>query len=367
MTPAARRSLTALINRDGPLSVDDYMDLCLHDEAFGYYAGRPALGAEGDFITAPLVSQMFGELLGLWAVQLWLDMGRPRRIRLAELGPGAGVMIVDVLRAGRAAPGFLEACELWLVETSPPLRRLQAEALHGLASPTWVPRLEDLPRGAPVILLANEFLDCLPIRQAVRTASGWRERRVGMKADGALAFVVGEPVSPPPGGGGAPAGAVAEWSPPLEAAGETAGALVAGCGGAGLFIDYGRDAPGPGDTLQAVRAHRREDPLAHPGEADLTAHVDFPAFLAAARRAGARTTPTRTQGQFLQALGIGARAAALAKARPDQADVVGRQLARLIAEDQMGSLFKAAALHSPGLRPPGFAAARGGSSTTAMP
>ncbi len=354
MTATALDRLADLIDQDGPISVARYMEFCLHDEAFGYYATCPALGAGGDFITAPLVSQMFGEMLGLWAVQLWLDLGRPPRFTLAELGPGDGAMIQDVLRAGKTAPGFLEACELWLVETSAPLRRRQAERLRGLARPSWASRLDDLPRGAPVILLANEFLDCLPVRQAVRTAAGWRERRVGLATDGTLVFVPGGRVPPPPGGDGAPPGAIAEWSPPLEALGEAAGALVAGCGGAALFVDYGRDAPGLGDTLQAVRGHRREPPLARPGQADLTAHVDFPAFLDAARRAGALATPVRNQGAFLRDLGIGARASVLAEARPDRAEVIGRQLERLTAPGQMGELFKAAAIHSPGLRPPGF-------------
>jgi SAM-dependent MidA family methyltransferase len=331
------------------------MDLCLNDPAGGYYATRPDLGAGGDFITAPLVSQMFGEVLGLWVVETWKALGRPGRVILVEAGPGLGVMMTDVLRAARVVPAFLAACELWLVESSPPLRRRQAEALGSLAAPSWIDRLEDAPDDAPIILLANEFLDCLPIRQAVRTAMGWRERRIAAGPDGALAFVPG-PAIPPPAAApvGAPLGTVAEWSDAVADFGAAIGGRIASGGGAALFIDYGRDRPDCGDTLQAVRRHRKESPLASPGAADLTAHVDFPAFLSAARAAGAAVTPIRRQGEFLADLGVGFRAEALARARPDQAPLIARQLARLTAPDQMGELFKVAAVTSPGLAVPGF-------------
>ena len=349
--------LAGLIGREGPIGVDRFMTLCLYDPAEGYYATRPDLGAGGDFITAPLVSQMFGELLGLWAVETWFAMGRPGRVLLAEAGPGLGVMMTDVLRAARVAPDFLAAVELWLIETSRPLRERQAQALRSTASPRWADRLEDLPPGPPVILLANEFLDCLPIRQAVRHADGWRERRIGLGADGGLAFTVGPPVPVPPGAPpDAPRGAVAEWSDAVAAFGAAVGRRLAADGGAALVIDYGRDRPGCGDTLQALRRHRKESPLASPGLADLTAHVDFPALLSAAAAAGAAVTPIRGQGAFLAELGVGVRAEALRRARPDQAAVIGRQLERLTSPDQMGALFKAAAITTPGLAVPGFAA-----------
>jgi len=319
------------------MSVADYMTACLHDPDHGYYATRPGLGADGDFITAPHVSQMFGELLGLWAAEVWTRLGRPARVRLAELGPGDGTMIGDVLRAARTAPGFLEAAEVWLVETSEPLRAAQAAA-----APTarWVRSVAELPTDAPVIILANEFLDCLPIRQWVRGDLDWMERRVGLGSDGALAFLAG--------------GDVRESSEALVGLGQAVGALVTRASGAALFIDYGRDAPGEGDTLQALRGHARENPLANPGVADLTAHVDFPAFLAAAAGAGALASPIRGQGDFLRALGVETRAAVLVRARPDRAGVIARQLDRLVAPDQMGVLFKAACVHSPGLAPPGL-------------
>jgi SAM-dependent MidA family methyltransferase len=323
------------------------MHACLHDPEDGYYAVRPGLGAAGDFITAPHVSQMFGELIGLWAVEVWVRLGRPSRIRLVELGPGDGTLMGDVLRAARIAPGFLDVAEIVLVETSAPLIARQAAALDGHA-PRWVSRVEEIDVDAPVIILANEFLDCLPISQAVRGADGWRERRIGLDENGRLSLVLGGPAAGPE----APVGAVREWSPELVAAGSAIGGLVAGSGGATLLIDYGRAEPGFGDTLQALRGHKKEGPLDNPGLADLTAHVDFPAFLAAAESAGAGAAPILTQGEFLRGLGIEARAAALSRAHPGQADKIARQLARLIAPDQMGQLFKVARIAAMGMTAP---------------
>jgi SAM-dependent MidA family methyltransferase len=341
------------------MSVDRYMEICLHDPDAGYYAVRPGLGEAGDFITAPLVSQMFGELLGIWAAETWDRLGRPPRVRLVELGPGSGVMIGDVLRAARRAAGFVQACELWLVETSAPLRARQAAALEasapgGSVDVRWATRLEEVPVDAPAIILANEFLDCLPISQAVLTPVGWRRRRIGLSAAGDLTFVAAEAVAPPPGCADAPLGTVGEWSDALAAVGAAVGMRMAGGGGAALFIDYGRDAPGPGDTLQALRRHRKESALANPGRADLTAHVDFPTFLASAAAVGAEVGPIRTQADFLESLGLRVRAAALANARPDASATIARQLHRLTAPDQMGALFKVAVAHQPGLAAPGF-------------
>jgi SAM-dependent MidA family methyltransferase len=357
---ALRDRLIAQIARYGPITVADYADICLNDPVEGYYATHPNLGEAGDFITAPMITQMFGEGLGLWAAEVWSRLGRPKRVRLVEIGPGLGVMMVDILRAARILPAFLDSIEVWLVETSRPLRARQAETLRGLASPRWVSTLDEAPEDAPMIVLANEVLDCLPIRQAILGRAGWRERRVGLDTFGALAFVTGEAITPPGLGDAAlrdaRPGAVAEWSPPLAVLGRAVAAKITRCGGAGLFIDYGHAAPALGDTLQAVRHHRKEHPLSHPGAADLTAHVDFQTFLAAGQCAGAWTGPIRTQGEFLIDLGLPARAEILARTRPDQADVIGRQLERLIGPDQMGVLFKCAALASPGLVPPVFEA-----------
>ena len=348
-----RDRLIAQVRESGPMSVAQYMTACLHDPADGYYATRPALGADGDFITAPLVSQMFGELIGLWAVACWQAMGRPSPFRLVEMGPGDGTLMDDMLRAARLAPDFGAAADVWLVETSAPLRARQRQVLGDGVS--WAGSLAEIPDEAPMILIANELLDCLPPRQFVRTERRWAERVVGLNDAGELAFgLAGAAI------GGlapdAPAGSVLEQSPAQEALGAEIGARIAADGGAALLIDYGRDQPGFGDTLQALRRHVKESPLASPGAADLTVHADFPAVLAAAAREGAATAPILTQGEFLVRLGIGARAEALTAARPDRSEVIERQLERLVSPDQMGELFKAVCIHTPGLAPPGFEA-----------
>ncbi len=349
--------LKAQIAVDGPLTVAQYMTACLHDPQDGYYATRPRLGREGDFITAPLASQMFGELLGLWAVETWMRLGEPGAFILAEAGPGDGTLMSDILRAARLAPGFLAAARLHLIETSAPLIEAQRQRLTDAAlQPLWVDSIAALPADAPLILLSNELLDCLPARQFVRTERGWAERMVGLDDQGALAFGLAsrplDRVMPD-----ATPGAVLELSAAQQAFGSELGAILARQGGAALLIDYGRDAPGTGDTLQALQGHRKLSPLDSPGAADLTIHADFPAVAAAAIAAGAQAAPIQTQGQFLRRLGIIERAQALARAHPDRADALQRQLARLTGDDQMGTLFKALALHAPGLVPPGFESA----------
>lgn len=336
--------LAKLIAAEGPLPVDRYMALCLHDPDEGYYATRPALGAAGDFITAPLVSQMFGELIGAWVLDLWDQMGRPAPWRLVEIGPGDGTLMSDLQRVLAARPQALANLEITLVETSAPLRAAQAARLTGV---NWRSSLAEIPADAPTILIGNEFLDCLPIRQFVRHDGAWRERRVGW-ADGALTYVAGDPV---PCAAEAPEGAVRETCPALAEVARQVDALLGPAGGAALFIDYGRDRPGFGDTLQALKGHTKIEALTQPGEADLTAHVDFPAFLTASRL----ETALAPQRDFLLRLGLRERAQRLAKASPDRIAVLERQVERLISPDQMGLLFKAACLHSPGLRPAGFA------------
>jgi NADH dehydrogenase [ubiquinone] 1 alpha subcomplex assembly factor 7 len=345
-----RERLQRQIAQTGPISVAQYMTACLHDPADGYYATRPALGEDGDFVTAPLISQMFGELIGVWAAASWQMMGAPSLVRLVELGPGDGTLMADISRAARMAPDFLEAAEVWLVETSAPLKVRQQRRLGEHVQ--WAGALTEVPGGAPMILIANELLDCLPARQFVRTAIGWCEQLVGLDAEGGLAFTL----NPTPAAGllpDAPEGSVYEQSGAQEALGALIGARLARDGGAALLIDYGRDQPGFGDTLQALSRHRKVDPLACPGEADLTVHADFPAVMDAARAQGAEAA-ILTQGQFLARMGVGLRAEALVRARPDKAPMIGRQLNRLVAADQMGDLFKAACLHSPGWTPPAF-------------
>ncbi|MEJ2818266.1 class I SAM-dependent methyltransferase [Caulobacter sp. CCG-8] len=354
--------LRAQIAQDGPISVAEYFTRCLHDPRDGYYANRPALGEGGDFLTAPGVSQMFGELIGLWLLETWTRMGRPSPVRLVEMGPGDGTLILDILRAARLLPDFLAAADLWLVEVSPPLRQAQADRLADAPlTPRWADRLDAVPAGAPLLLVANEVLDCLPAHQFVRTGTGWAERMVGLDDKGELAFGLraltpsaDRRSAPPPRGEDLPPGTVVESSPAQAALGSEIGHRVARDGGAALLIDYGRDAPGGGDTLQALKSHAKVPPLAEPGQADLTVWADFPAVLAAAREAGAGTGPILTQGAFLQGLGIEARAQALAAARPDQAEKLARQLDRLTGPAQMGELFKVVCLSAPGLSPPLF-------------
>ena len=314
-----------------------------------YYAGRDPLGRDGDFITAPEISQAFGECLGLWAAVCWQMMGAPPRILLAELGPGRGTLMADALRAVREVlPAFAQAAEPHLVEASPVLRAAQRAKLPDAQ---WHDRAEDLPEG-PLLLLANEVLDALPIRQFVRQDGTWRERWV---QDGA--FLLREIVEPPATDlpEGMPDGTVREvCAPALSLAGWLAGRL-ARQGGAALFIDYGHTAGGSGDSLQAVRRHEPVAPLAGPGTADLTAHVDFQALAGAARAGGAAAHGPVPQGMFLRRLGLGQRAAMLAAANPRQAQAHLAAANRLTAQEAMGLLFQALAITPPGFPiPPGF-------------
>ncbi|WP_421730978.1 class I SAM-dependent methyltransferase [Brevundimonas sp.] len=333
----------------GPMTVADYVTRCLHDPKDGYYATRPALGAGGDFITAPLISQMFGELIGLWAIETWNRLGAPERFRLVEVGPGDGTLMDDALRAARLAPEFLQACDLILIEPSGPLRAEQAKRLAGAdLSPRWVSSLNQIETDAPVILIANEVLDCLPARQFVRTEDGWAERRIGVDDAGQLMFGL----TAITGGFARPdfdmePGQVVEISDQQAGFGRDLGDLVKAASGAALLIDYGRDRPGAGDTLQGLRRHAKVDPLDRPGETDLTQWADFPMVLEAAVRTGADVTGCLDQGDFLRLLGIEARADRLIEGRPDAEAVIQRQLDRLVGDDQMGSLFKAAAIFSP--------------------
>jgi SAM-dependent MidA family methyltransferase len=356
-------SLKARLAREialtGPMTVADYVTRCLHDPQGGYYATRPDLGEAGDFVTAPLISQMFGELIGLWAVEVWQRLGAPERVRLVEVGPGDGTLMSDALRAARLAPEFLSAAELILIEPSRPLREAQARRL-GQADPLprWVSSLAAIERDAPVILIANEVLDCMPARQFVRTETGWAERRVGVTDAGDLLFgltaITGGFTRP---GFAVAPGELFEVSEQQSAFGRDLANLVAETSGAALLIDYGRDRAGPGDTLQALRRHAKVDPLVGPGLADVTQWADFPAVLEAAIQAGADVTGCLAQGDFLRRLGIEARADRLMSARPKAAQVIARQLGRLTADDQMGTLFKATAIFSPrSLNVPGFEA-----------
>lgn len=324
----------------GPITLADYMADCLLDPRDGYYATRDPLGAAGDFTTAPEISQMFGELVGLALAQSWLSQGAPDAFTLAELGPGRGTLMADILRATRAVPGFHEAARVVLVEASPVLRGRQAEALAGVRALAWCDSADDLP-DAPLWLVANEFFDALPVRQFQRVGDIWRERQVGV-ADGRLVLGLGGPVALPDLAarmGDTADGGIVELRPAAEAVMQAVAARIARHGGAALVIDYG-DWGSLGDTFQAVEGHAPADPLAAPGQADLTAHVDFAALAAAAQ--GLDASPMTPQGVFLERLGITPRAQQLARGMTGpalEAHVAAHR--RLTHPQEMGTLFKA--------------------------
>ncbi|MHC2108492.1 class I SAM-dependent methyltransferase [Methylobacterium sp. CM6246] len=353
MTPLGAE-IAALIRHGGPIGVDRYMALCLGHPVHGYYRTRDPLGVQGDFTTAPEISQMFGELVGAWVAYVHGRMGRPDPLILVELGPGRGTLMADALRALRvAAPGV--RVSLHLVETSPVLRDVQARALAG-TDPTWHAGLETLPEG-PAIFIANEFFDCLPVCQFERRPSGWHERQVGLGPEGGLVF------------GLAPEPAVEIEAPGTEGAllsvpgaglalMRTLARRLRATGGTLLAIDYGHVRPGFGDTLQALAGHRFADPLAAPGEADLTHHVDFAALARAARAEAATILGPVEQREFLLALGLLERAERLkARATADQVLTIDSAVERLTDASLtgMGSLFKVLAVTDQDLGPlPGF-------------
>lgn len=325
------------------------LDRFMARAARAYYAGREPFGPGGDFVTAPEMTQAFGECLGLWAAIAWQGMGRPDRVALVELGPGRGTLMADALRAiAEMAPGFRAALRLHLVETSPRLRQAQADRL-GTAVAAWHDDIAGLPPG-PAIVLANEFLDALPIRQFVRRGDAWMERFV---ADGR--FEERPAADAPPLPATAEEGAVQEVNEPARAIVAALAARIAAQGGAALFLDYGPEKGGFGDSLQAMAAHGAADPLGAPGVADVTAHVDFAALAEAARALGATVLGPLPQGVFLARLGLFSRAAILARMDPQGATRHLAAAQRLAAPEHMGRLFKALCLTHPDLPPlPGF-------------
>jgi NADH dehydrogenase [ubiquinone] 1 alpha subcomplex assembly factor 7 len=350
------------IRREGPLSVAAFMAMALHDPHSGYYARRDPLGSAGDFVTAPEISQIFGELIGLWCADLWQRIGAPDPVTLAELGPGSGALALDFLRAAATLPGFRRALQLYLVEASPVLASVQQRRLRA-AEPVFVASIDDLPEG-PLLLVANEFLDALPIRQLVRGRVGWGERVVTLDAVHRLAFA-DAPESPaltilvPEALREVPPGTVIEICPAAASLAASLGARLTRHPGAALFVDYGYFPSAPGATLAAVCRHAAAGVLDDPGDADLSAHVDLAAVAAAARAAGAEVHGPVAQGRFLAALGAEARLGALsARAMPAQRALLDSGLRRLLDPAQMGTLFKVLALTSPGLpAPAGFAGA----------
>jgi NADH dehydrogenase [ubiquinone] 1 alpha subcomplex assembly factor 7 len=352
VTTELGRLLARRIALTGPISVADFMAEALGHPRFGYYRKAMPLGAAGDFTTAPEISQMFGELLGAWLAERWLSMGRPPLVRLVELGPGRGTLMADALRATRGVAGFHAALALHLVDINEQLRAAQAQALDGFA-PSWHDRFEDVPDG-PLLLVANEFFDALPVRQFTCTPLGWAERMVGLAEDGETLRLALAPGRTPY------ASALPEAIPGRQAELCEAGLALAAAigarlrrhGGWALIIDYGFAGEG-GFSLQAVRQHRGTDILDRPGETDLSAHVDFTSL---ARATGLSTFGPVGQDDFLRRLGIARRAQVLkARATLSQRDAIDAALARLIDRDQMGRLFRVLAVgETPSSEPPGF-------------
>ena len=357
LTPLAKR-LRREIETNGPITVEAYMQACLADPDHGYYRARTAIGRNGDFITAPEISQIFGELIGLWALVTWQQMGAPGAVHLVELGPGRGTLMRDALRAARIAPTFLKAANVHLVDINQALRADQETALAGTDAKTaWHENLDGIP-GGPTILIANEFLDALPCAQWHRKSNNWYERHVGLEGD-ALAFV-DIPASPSffvspnddvdfehdPEHTAPPSNAIwmqHDFSELTNALAQRA----ANASLAALFIDYGHTSHTYGDVLQAVRDHAFEHPLSSPGEADLSVAVDFAQFRNAATQAGLTVDGPTTQAEFLGHLGMVERAKNLTQANPDRAGEIEAAAMRLLSPTGMGTRFKVAGLRRP--------------------
>jgi NADH dehydrogenase [ubiquinone] 1 alpha subcomplex assembly factor 7 len=344
-----------LIKSTGPMPVWRYMELCLVHPQHGYYISRDPLGREGDFTTAPEVSQMFGELLGLWVASGWKAIGSPPILRLVELGPGRGTMMADALRALRVLPPLYQSLSIHLVEINPVLRDKQEATLSGVRNIAWYDSIDEIPEG-PAVILANEYFDALPIHQAMRRENGWHERVVELDENGKLKFgAAPEPIPRfevllPPLVRAAPLGAIFEWRPDTEIM--KIASRVRDQDGAALIIDYGHLRSDAGDTFQAIARHSFADPLNAPGEADVTAHVDFQALARGAEDLGARIHGPVTQGEFLKRIGIETRAVTLmAKATHEVSEDISAALKRLTDSGHggMGSMFKAMAISEPRL------------------
>ncbi len=340
--------LTAMIQASGPISVAAYMDLCLHDRMHGYYATRPGLGR--DFITAPEISQIFGELLGLWAAHEWQQLGAPGRFNLLEIGPGRGTLMTDALRAAASVPGFAEAAQLHFIEPSPVLRAHLASKFESHA-PVFLDHLEQAPSERPLLILANEWLDCLPVQQYVGVGEAWHERVIGLDDRGGLTFGLSD----------APAAFVPEVSgeqdavelqPGLKTLVETLDSLLRQTRGRALLIDYGLATGTPGDTLRSYQDGAQISPLAAPGASDLTCDVDFGRLSRLAHAHGLPASGPVSQSQFLITLGAEARLNQLARQHPDRAEDLYAGVKRLVDPAEMGTRFQAICLSSPDLASP---------------
>jgi SAM-dependent MidA family methyltransferase len=367
MTELLRR-IKQLIRVAGPIGVADYMAMCLYDPASGYYTTAQPFGIEGDFTTAPEISQMFGELVAVWIYSAWVAGGRPSPAVIAEIGPGRGTLMSDMLRTlSKLDHELVRTARFAMIEASPRLQAVQRQTLvDAPAIPEWHASLLELP-AAPLFIIGNELFDAIPIRQFVKSAEGWRERVIGVVGTGEregdtaeLRFMAGagsvDSALLPPDAASAPEGAIVELAPAREALMDEIASRIARHGGAGLFIDYGYERPAVGDTFQAMRRHRFDDVLAHPGEADLTAHVDFGALAGRGRAAGLDAHLT-TQGEFLMGMGLAERAAKLASGAGAAARArIASQAERLAGPNTMGKLFKTLAVFPQGVKIPPFAA-----------
>ena len=334
--------LVRTILADGPISLSDFMGQSLAH----YYATRDPLGVDGDFTTAPEISQMFGEMIGLWMAVVWQSIGAPNPVIVTELGPGRGTLMADLLRAASLVPAFQDAIKICLVETSPTLRAYQRRKLDGYTV-QWAERVEDIPSG-PLLGIANEFFDALPIEQFVQRKTGWHLRRVGLDPQGGFTLVDGEPVSLPFDDS---IGSIREVCPEGQRLAAHLGHRLATEGGALLVVDYGYGISQSGDSLQAVKNHAFHPVLETPGDADLTTHVDFQALASSA--IPARAYGVVDQGDFLKSLGIETRFQLLAANKPPNvAEGLRAGMRRLIDKDAMGTLFKAMALAHPAYPPP---------------
>ncbi|MEM9278784.1 MAG: class I SAM-dependent methyltransferase [Pseudomonadota bacterium] len=350
MPDTLKERIARHIKMSGPLPLAEYMHWCMADRKDGYYQSRQTIGRDGDFTTAPEISQMFGELIGIWAIKTWEQLGSPESFNLVELGPGRGTLMKDLLRACQVSQSFFNAANVILVETSSLLKETQAQTLSQHENIRWHSSISEIPE-APTILVANEFLDVLPFRQYIKAKDKWHENCVGLDEADELSWVLGTGIldekSLPGGHTTEPHGSVFEVSVIREAFVENVASLVAENSGAALFIDYGHAKSGFGDTFQAIRGHEYIDTLAEPGLCDLTSHVDFEALKKVALDKGLKTQTLMTQGEFLLSLGLLERAGNLGSGKdPATQERLKNEAERLALPDQMGDLFKVFAFSS---------------------
>lgn len=345
MTTALKQILQNMIALTGPISIAQYMHLCHSHPEHGFYATNNPIGKEGDFITAPEISQIFGELLASWAMGAWQAMGSPDNIQLVELGPGRGTLMSDILRTVKANTNFQNTLSVAMIESSPVLRKIQMVAIKcSGVHIQWHETLDDLPQ-LPTLFIANEFLDAIPFRQYVKSEKKWHELVIDIDSENELLLGAGDTGINnnllPSGHDSEPNGAIFEIAPAREAIVATIANHIEANDGAALFIDYGHTKSGFGDTFQAVHKHKKADPLTAPGECDLTSHVDFEVLSRIAQHAGIQAFPTINQGDFLLKLGLLERAGALGFGKSaEQQHQIELDVERLAADNQMGKLFK---------------------------